>query len=163
MLHRRLKLSMILLFGLLVSGVQAQEIHQAVSTSGGDASGSGGSAAYTVGQLVYTTNADVSGSVLQGVQWPFEIEVVTGIEEAIQLSMSAYPNPTTSHLILKVDDWSTQKLNYNLFDMSGKLLKSERISDFETTINMNSFRPAMYLIKIVEGSNEVKNFKIIKN
>ena len=163
MLHKRLKLSMILLFGLLISGVQAQEIRQAIIASGGGASGSGGSAAYTVGQLVSATNTDASGTVFQGIQLPYEIEVVTGIDEAISLSISAFPNPTTSYLTLKVDDWSTKKLNYNLFDMNGRLLESRKISDFETTINMHSLKPAMYFIKIVDGSKEVKNFKIIKN
>lgn len=44
---------------LWVSLAQAQE---SVNTSGGDASGSGGTVAYSVGQVVYTTNTDYLGS-----------------------------------------------------------------------------------------------------
>ncbi len=163
MLHKRLKFILILLFGLLLSGVQAQEVHQAITASGGEASGSGGSAKYSVGQILHTADNDAFSSVIQGIQVPFEIYVVTGIEEAIQLSMSVYPNPTTSHLILKVDDLNAGNLAYKLFDMSGKLLEFEKILDFETTINMKGLRPAMYFIKVEEGNKEIKNFKIVKN
>ena len=79
MRHKKLKLSAVLLLGLGLTGLQAQE---SVNATGGNASGSGGSASYSVGQVVYTNNTGTSGSVAQGVQQPFEISVVTGIEEA---------------------------------------------------------------------------------
>ncbi len=94
MRHKRLKLSAVLLLGLGLTGLQAQT---SVNATGTNASGSGGTVSYSVGQVVYTTNTGASGSVAQGVQQPFEISIVTGIEEAkgINLSVSAYPNPTT--------------------------------------------------------------------
>ena len=101
MRHKKLKLSAVLLLGLGLTGLQAQN---AVPATGGNASGSGGTVAYSVGQVVYTTNTATNGSVAQGVQQPFEISVVTGLEEAkgINLALSAYPNPTTDFLNLKV-------------------------------------------------------------
>ncbi|RLD56213.1 MAG: T9SS C-terminal target domain-containing protein, partial [Bacteroidetes bacterium] len=72
-----------------LSNLQAQEV---IPATGGEASGSGGSASYTVGQVVYTTNTGTNGnSVSQGVQQPYEISVVTGIAEAkdINLEVSA--------------------------------------------------------------------------
>jgi hypothetical protein len=102
MRHKKIKLSAVLLLGLGLTGLQAQT---SVNATGGDASGGGGSVSYSVGQVVYTTNTGANGSVAQGVQQPFEISVVTGIEEAkgINLSVSAYPNPTTDYLELKVE------------------------------------------------------------
>ncbi len=44
---------------------------QATTATGGDASGSGGTVASSVGQIVYTTNTGTTGSVVQGVQQPF--------------------------------------------------------------------------------------------
>ena len=46
-----------------IGGLYAQET---VPATGGDATGSGGSASYSVGQMVYTTNTG-SGTVTQGV------------------------------------------------------------------------------------------------
>ena len=48
--------------------MKAQTSHQVLSASGGDATGSGGSVAYSVGQIVYTTSTGTTGSVAQGVE-----------------------------------------------------------------------------------------------
>jgi hypothetical protein len=87
-------LIVILFLGFSITGLHAQE---SVNTAGGNASGSGGSVSYSVGQIVYTTNTGDNGTVAQGVQQAYEISAVTGIEEAnnISLIVSAYPNPTT--------------------------------------------------------------------
>lgn len=152
--------------GLLWAGfAQAQE---SANASGGDATGSGGTVAYSVGQVVYTTNTGSSGSVAQGVQQPFEISVVTAIEEArgINLSVTAYPNPTTDYLQLKVDASTTlsiRSMSYQLYDMNGKLLQSEKITGNQTSIVMSNLVPANYFVKVVQGNKEVKTFKIIKN
>ena len=84
------KLSALLFLVLQLTGLHAQE---AIITSGGDASGSTGSVSYTIGQVVYTTNTGTNGSAAQGVQQPYEISVVTGLEEAkgINLDFSVYP------------------------------------------------------------------------
>ena len=104
MRHKKLKLSAVLLLGLGLTGLQAQT---SVNATGGNASGSGGSASYSVGQVVFTTNTGTSGSVVQGIQQPYEISVVTGIEQAkgINLELSVYPNPTTDYLTLEVKDF----------------------------------------------------------
>jgi hypothetical protein len=165
MRHKKLKLSAIILLGLGLTGLQAQE---SVNATGGDASGSGGSVSYSVGQVVYTTNIGANGSVAQGVQQPYEISVVTGIEEAkgINLSVTAYPNPTTDYLTLSIDASTTlsiQSMSYQLYDMNGKLLQSEKITGNQTSIVMSNLVPATYFVKVTEGNKEVKTFKIIKN
>ncbi|MDD4385775.1 MAG: T9SS type A sorting domain-containing protein [Bacteroidales bacterium] len=152
----------LLTFIFSLSTVQAQE---SINATGGDASGSGGSASYSVGQMVYTTNAGTNGSVAQGVQQPFEISVVVGIEEThgIQLSVSAYPNPTTGYLELKVENEKLKDLSYQLYDMQGKLLQNEKITGNPTRIVMSNLVPATYFVKVIQDNKEVKTFKIIKN
>ncbi len=162
MRHKRLKLSAVLLLGLGLTGLQAQE---SVNATGGNASGSGGSVSYSVGQVVYTTNTGTSGSVAQGVQQPYEISVVTAIEEAkgINLSVMAYPNPTTDYLTLSIDEFGISNLSYQLYDMNGKLLQNEQITGNQTSIVMSNLVPATYFVKVIQGNKEVKTFKIIKN
>jgi len=162
MKHKRLKLSALLFLGLGLTGLQAQT---SVNATGGDASGSGGSASYSVGQVVYTTHTGTSGSVAEGVQQPFEISAVTGIEEAkgINLSVSAYPNPTTDYLTLSISEFEISNLTYQLYDISGKLLQSEKITGNQTNIVMSNLVPANYFVKVIAGNQLIKVFKIIKN
>jgi hypothetical protein len=152
------------LFGLGLTGLHAQE---AIPASGGNASGSGGSASYSIGQMVFTTNTGTNGSVAQGVQQPFEISVVTSIDEAkdITLQCTAYPNPATDLLTLKIDasiKLSIQLISYQLFDVSGKLLESKKVEGSETRIAMSSLVPATYFLKVIQNNKEIKTFKIIK-
>jgi hypothetical protein len=156
-----LKLSAVLLLGLGLTGLQAQE---SANATGGNASGSGSSASYSVGQVVYTTNTGSNGSVAQGVQQPYEISVVTGIEEAkgINLSVSAYPNPTTDYLTLSIEELEISNLSYQLYDINGKLLQNEKITGNQTSIVMSSLVPATYFVKVMQENKEVKTFKISK-
>ena len=160
-----LKLIAVLILGFGLTGLKAQNT---VPATGGNATGSGGSASYSVGQVVYTTNTGTNGSVAQGVQQPYEITIVTRLEEAkgINLSCSAYPNPTTDFLNLKVDPSTTvsiQSMNYQLFDITGKLLDTKNITSNETSIITSNLLPATYFLKIIQNNKEVKTFKIIKN
>ena len=45
--------------------------------SGGKATGSGGTVSYSVGQVVYTTNAGTNGSLSQGVQQPYVVSTLS--------------------------------------------------------------------------------------
>ena len=160
MRHKRLKMCALLLLGLGLTGLQAQEN---INATGGNAAGNGGSASYSVGQVVYTTNTGTSGSVAQGVQQAFEISVV-GTEEAndILLSASAYPNPSTDFLILEVMDFKPSILSFQLYDMQGKLLQSQQLTESQTRLAMVNLEPAIYFIKVIEGNKEVKTFKVVK-
>lgn len=162
MLNKQLKLSALLLLGLILIGVQAQE---AITTTGGKALGSGGSVSYSYGQIVYTTNTSASGSVTQGVQQPYEISVVTQIEgtTGIDLAVSAYPNPTTDYLQLKIESEKLKDLSFQLYDMNGKLVQNDKITGSKTTINMSNFMRATYFLHIIQSNKGVKTFKIIKN
>jgi len=162
MRHKRLKLSAVLLLGLGLTGLQAQT---SVNATGGDVSGSGGSVSYSVGQVVYTTHTGTSGSVAEGVQQTYEISVVTGLEEAqsINLSVTAYPNPTTDYLTLRIDEFEISNLSYQLYDINGKLLQNEKITSDQTSIVMSNLVPSSYFVKVIQGNKEVKTFKIIKN
>jgi hypothetical protein len=147
----------LLLIGL--AGLQAQE--NTVAT-GGKATGSVGTVSYSVGQVFYTTNTGTTGSVAQGVQQHYEISEVTAVEGAKFINLAAYPNPTTDFLQLSIETEKLQDLSFQLYDMSGKLLRNEPVTDNLTSIQMSDFVPAMYFVKVIQGDKEVKTFKIIK-
>jgi len=159
-----MKIKIALIFSLLLFSIylQAQET---ITTTGGNASGSGGSVSYSLGQVVYTTHSESSGSIAQGVQQPYEIFVITGINQTpgIQLSISAYPNPTDDFLTLTVSDYTISELEYQLYDMNGRLLNNELLTGDKTQVDMTKLVPATYFLHILEGGkSNIKTFKIIK-
>jgi hypothetical protein len=91
--------------------------------------------------------------------------VVTELEEAkgINLTVSAYPNPTTDYLTLSIDDFEVSKFSYQLLDISGTLLETKELEGNQTIIVTSNLMSAVYLVKVTERNREVKIFKIIKN
>lgn len=142
-------------------GIQAQD---ATTASGGDASGTGGSAAYSVGQAVYTSIETALGSVNQGVQQPYDI-MATGVNNHpdIDLSMSVYPNPSITTLNLNTGKQDLKDLSFQLYDVQGKLVLQQKITSVITSIKMEEYNTGNYFLKVISSTTELKTFKIIKN
>jgi len=56
-----------------------------------------------------------------------------------------------------------QGIYYQLFDMNGKLIKSDKISKRQTNIKIGSLDAANYFVKVMQGNKEIKTLKIQKN
>lgn len=163
-----LKSKALVLLILATTAINAQVIHETIPTSGGKASGTNGSATYTVGQIVYKTQTETNGSISEGVQQPFEISEVTGIEadKDLNISCSVFPNPTNDELQLNIKTSSAlnfQHLGYQLYDINGKLIENKNISSEKTNIIVKNLLPSTYFIKVTDNEKELKTFKIIKN
>ncbi len=144
------------IFLLLLAGFGSLQAQQAVVSSGGDATGSGGSVSYSIGQVADTTS--------QGVQQPYEFATV-GVQDhtAISLYCSVYPNPVSTYVILKIDLPDLLNLRYELYDMSGRLLLSNTVTNTQTTIPMENLSAAVYMLKVTDKNNILETFKIIKS
>ena len=155
----------IMLAGPAMTYMQAQQLHASVNAAGGNATGTGGSASYSVGQVFFTTVSSTTNSVSEGVQQPFEISVFTGVKDikAIDLYYAVYPNPTRGKLTLKIDNFEPNAFTYQLNDVNGKLLRSEKLTEKETAIDMSELKSAPYFLKVTNSKKEVKTFKIIKH
>lgn len=64
--HKRI--GAIVFFVLVIMRAEAQQIHQAIASGGGDASEATGSVSYTIGQAFYTTTSGPSGTLAEGIQ-----------------------------------------------------------------------------------------------
>ena len=151
----------VLFLGLGLPGLRAQET---IPATGSNATGISGTVSYTVGQVFYETNLGPGGSAAQGVQQPYEIYVVTGLEpySDINLIFTAYPNPTPGILTLKIENDIKKNMSYCLYTPEGKLTENRNIVEAETTITMSGLVPGTYLLKIYEKKKELKIFKIVK-
>jgi hypothetical protein len=160
MKNKKTKLVALLVLGF---GIKAANGQQAITTTGGNGSGSGGTVSYTVGQIVYTTHSDTKGTIVQGVQQPYEVLVITGIDNcSVDLKLAAYPNPTTGFLTLQVGNAELYTLNFELYDIAGKLIETRKIISPTETICMDNLPAAVYFLKVTNNKKEVKKFKIIK-
>ncbi|MBK9250126.1 MAG: T9SS type A sorting domain-containing protein [Ignavibacteria bacterium] len=141
--------------------VQAQS---SLLPAGGDASGSGGSSSYSIGQIDYLPLDGSNGAFYSGVQQPFEFFTV-GIEEdnGICLSLSVFPNPAQSVIHLHIDHQTTEQLAYQVFDMAGKELFGQKIAGEITPISMETLTVGAYIIKVSTATTILKTFTIIKN
>jgi hypothetical protein len=139
---------------------------ETTSSSGGNLTGTGGSISYTVGQAANMYLSETSGSVAQGVQQPYEIFLITGINEVkgISLDFLVYPNPVQDFLNLKIQDLNTEPLVWKIHDSNGKLLSTDRVSRTETWIPMTEYARGVYLFSVLNKSNlQYKTYQIIKN
>lgn len=158
-----MKTTMIILlfFGVFISKMQAQ---QSVNTSGGNAIGTGGTVNYSVGQIDYTSTSGTGGTVSQGTQQAYEIFTLgTDNFSNIKLTMMVYPNPTTSMVNLKIEDYASENLKYSLFDIQGRQIESKKITQDETQIQMGNLVSAIYFINVLDNNKILKTFKIIKS
>ena len=128
--------------------------------SGGQATGSGGTVNYSVGQVVYSTNIGTNGSVSQGVQQPYAVSATVGINET-SIQLNAYPNPTTNNLTLTTDD--SESLSYQLFNIQGAEISSKTLNSKTSNISLEGHPPATYFLKVIKNNEVIKAFKIIKN
>jgi len=162
MTKNKFKLIVIVLAGLLWSSLVKAQV--SANASGGDAIGSGGTVAYSIGQVVYITNTGSNGAVAQGVQQAFEFFTMGIGDTDLDISLTAFPNPTTENLTLQISNYNNEALSYQLFDMQGKQLSNGPITAHQTQIPMNRLPAATYFLSVVNQENKkVQSFKIIKN
>ncbi|MBO4655697.1 MAG: T9SS type A sorting domain-containing protein [Bacteroidales bacterium] len=157
------RLFILMIISVLSLSVFAQS---AVVPAGGTANGSGGSVSYTVGQIADQKMDGGGRYMIEGVQQPYEIQVVgVNIYPDIDLSATVYPNPTADKLILSIKDFEIPSagLTLQLFDLNGKQLKTMLIEDAETEIDFSGYAAATYQLRVVNGKQLMKTFKVVKS
>lgn len=134
-------------------------------SGGGDLISPEGSASYSIGQLFYASTITNKGTITETIQFPYEIEsIITGNEFSnIKLEVSAYPNPVSKTLFLKIKQPIISNLNYQLYDQSGKLLESKKIKEQLMSLSLEAYGSETFLLQISQNKQTVKTFKIVKN
>lgn len=160
MILKNSKLLPILLLGL---GTQVSA-QQAVVASGGNSSGTSGTASYSVGQIFYTSNSATNGSNATGVQQPIEVSEVLKVEDfkPSDLGITVYPNPTTSYVNLEIKNFSSENFSYDLYDLYGRLITSKKLEDDLTKIDMERLPSATFFLIIKSKGQQIKHFKLLK-
>ncbi|MDC8003371.1 T9SS type A sorting domain-containing protein [Aureisphaera galaxeae] len=147
---------------LLLTAPLAMAQRNTVAT-GGEATGSGGTVGYSVGQIDYTEATGSGGSANLGLQQPFEIFVL-GVDDQpnITIEMAVFPNPTQANLTLRLDQAPTPGMRIALYDILGRSLYENEVHFNETIIPMEALASATYILRVSDNYSLLKTFKIIK-
>jgi hypothetical protein len=135
---------------------------QSLNVTGDEVRGTNGSVSLSIGEVVFSTAIASSGSVVQGIQHPYRIVTVGVDKEARDIGLDVYPNPATSHLIIKVSHAYAQQMIYELVDADGKTIESNALLHDRTELDVNSIQSAFFFLRISSASKVLQSFKIIK-
>jgi hypothetical protein len=145
---------------LLTHWSHAQE---AALPAGGEASGTGGTVSYSIGQVNYTYQESVTGNLSQGVQHAYEVYTVGVVATTLHISLRVYPNPTTDYLTLEIPEFAEQDLTVQLFDASGKLVWEEPVQSSHTVFDLTGLPASTFIFYVMEKNERIQTFKIIKS
>ena len=149
----------LVLFIMSCALLDAQEV---VATAGSTLKNENGSISFTMGESVANTLIKGDKAITQGFQQANMTVSTISEQKDLDFSISAFPNPTVNLLTLKLDRKDVSGLHYELFDTNGRLLFQKKIGSNETSISFDQLPKGMYVLKVMEGLNELKTFKIIK-
>ena len=150
------------MIAFLLSGiaVYAQEV---VSTAGSHGETTAGSLSWTVGEPVIETITDGTNTLTQGFQQSKLTVTAINDLQTSGIELSVYPNPTNSFLLIEVKTDKQRDLLLSLFDLNGKLILQKKITGNKQTVNMQNYKPAIYILKITEGNKEIRTYQIVKH
>ena len=156
---KQIKITTILL-SICSMGELAQQL-EVVSSSGGFLENSSGSISFTLGECVISTLSSPNSFLTQGFHQTF-LSIQPGISDIRELDfdIAVFPNPVKDLMSLQVK--KPRDFYYVLYDINGAVLEQKEIVTTESDISFENLSPAVYILKVFKGSQEVKIFKIIK-
>lgn len=154
------KLFILILFTSSFSFAQSDFV-----AAGSDGIASTGSISFSVGQAAFYYASNTSGNINQGVQQPIEIFELSNLEfEDQSFNALLYPNPAVTSVTLSLSSVNpNSKLEYNLTDVTGKIIRSGRITSVETIIDVIGLAQACYYLNVKTSNKIIKTFKLLKN
>ena len=159
--HKTIKLTVAFLLWVGLSGLQAQ---QAILSASSNATGNDGSVSYSVGQVAFIEKLGATGTITEGVQQPYEILFMEGIDQepGITVECIVYPNPANAYVMLKIENRNILPSNCQLNNMNGLLLRNINIEGDQTCIPMDDLVPATYFLTVFKNDKALQTYKIIK-
>ncbi len=76
--------------------------------------------------------------------------------------VNVFPNPTKDIILITIEGVNVENLEVHLFDISGKLLKTQCLTDNQTYLDISSLTHGLYFMRIQENNKLIKTVKVIK-
>lgn len=163
--------SFVIAFLALTNASNAQEIQRSFYGNAGSASHS---ATITLSQtfgepmsnvLEYYDNDSTKFYLLrQGFEQSIkDTTIYTYINNALETTISVYPNPTHNFINIKLDNGGLDNLQINIYDALGRFVKRELLILETTTIDVTSLAQGAYFIHLEDLQTKSKaTFPFIK-
>ncbi len=134
-----------------------------IAPAGGEGSGNNMNIQWTLGEMMIETFEANDLILTQGFHQPHLI--VTSVEElpGYEISIDAFPNPTSDLVNIRINDESFAGLQYKLFDSNGRLVDTNTLENSITKINLSDKQPGVFFLIVSKERKEIKTFKIVKN
>lgn len=92
---------------------------------------------YAVGRVNYLAVSGTGGGIFQGIQLPFEITFIPGIENPdITIIWSVYPKPAGNFITIKTGSYDFKKFFYQFYDITGDLLLDGKATGDQSRIHV---------------------------
>ncbi|MBN2777574.1 MAG: T9SS type A sorting domain-containing protein [Bacteroidales bacterium] len=80
-------------------------------------------------------------------------------------SIKIYPNPTSDNINILIENWNSETINLEIFDMMGRLIYSKNLNLFncstKESIDLSHFKSGIYMIRFTDN-NTTQNIRIEK-
>ena len=97
----------------------------------------------------------------QGFQQSY-ISIVSVENHDLDIDIMIYPNPAIDYLNVMISDIDKAN-NYFMYDMSGKLIRQERISNKEFKIGFSTLSSGNYMLVFTDNERRLKTIKVQKS
>jgi len=145
---------------LVGAQTKAQEV---ISSNGGSFKGAMVQLDWTIGETVTETFQSDGKILTQGFHQ--SNLTVTAVDQIASggIHLKVYPNPVFDQLILEMGKREVNGFEFELFDLSGKLLLQKEIEQPAENIDMRIYRSGSYFLRVsAKGESPIQTFKIIK-
>jgi len=113
----------------------------------------------TIGSLALDSFT-VAGDSIQFRYTTLEIQDVREFADSPQIKV--YPNPIIQDVEILLPDGMTDVRYAEIYDISGKLLKRENISEQHSSISFENFAPGIYFLNLKNEHNLIETVKLVK-
>lgn len=157
-----MKLKLLIIAFVFGAGTISAQTHEVIAVSGNYSENSNVSLSWTLGEGIIETHENSNIILTQGFQQ--NSYTITSIEgKTIEIDISAFPNPTSDLLRIKVGNDVSENLFFELIDISGRTLIIKNLKDNISVFDMQEYVPGNYLLRIRNKENNInKIYKIIK-
>ena len=155
------KISFLVLGILLSLSGYSQEIKSyVISSTGAAIMGEGGALYLSIGEPM---NTEISGGDIMISQGFLQVSVAepSSNNNLLEEIVKAYPNPSTASLVIEMPEMDGQ-YEYQLFDMLGKVIRTEELNTIRSTVDVSLLNAGTYLLKVNKADRSSKTIKIVK-
>lgn len=141
---------------------EALMAQQAILSGGGSKNSEYGSVNFSIGQIFFNTRVGEPGKVFEGVQQPYEVILIDGLEEMASIHHRVFPNPYSDRLTLTINSLDDLPLNCTIHNMHGMRLRELKVVSRESSIPAEDLVPGTYLLSLTRNGKVLTIFKIVK-